>query len=360
VTDYYQQREKQVRDLRENLARIETQFPRDEKLIREARAQLAAAESLYAEQVAARSANQNRRPRLISRVEPEYTADARAKGIKGAVLLAVTVAKDGSVQDVFIKRALFPSLDESAIQAARKMRFEPALQNGEAVSQAITVEFYFSPQAKREYVEQVYDGGDYVDDVRGLRRRKDQEYVAQDERARRQAELTEAAVITMDRAVQIATSKYPGKVLACSLGRDKNGPVFYHVVIIMSEGDKRTTKYVWVSAIDGTIIKTEEEPREVTVSGVMIQGGVLNGKATSLPLPAYPAIARAARASGAVTVQVTINVQGSVVVASAVSGHPLLRDAAVSAARQAKFAPTYLQGQPVYVSGQLIYHFVAQ
>lgn len=89
-----------------------------------------------------------------------------------------------------------------------------------------------------------------------------------------------------------------------------------------------------------------------------ISGGVLNGKATSLPKPAYPPAAKAVGASGSVTVQVLIDESGNVVSASAVSGHPLLRQAAVSAARGAKFSPTKLSGQPVKVSGVITYNFV--
>jgi len=91
-----------------------------------------------------------------------------------------------------------------------------------------------------------------------------------------------------------------------------------------------------------------------------ISGGVLNGKAISLPKPAYPPIARAAHASGTVVVQVTIDENGSVIAAHAVSGHPLLQGAAVGAARQAKFSPTKLSGQPVKVTGVIQYNFVAQ
>ncbi|QYO66445.1 energy transducer TonB [Leptolyngbya sp. 7M] len=69
--------------------------------------------------------------------------------------------------------------------------------------------------------------------------------------------------------------------------------------------------------------------------------------------------ARAVRAEGPVTVQVLIDEDGNVVSASAVSGHPLLRAAAAAAARQAKFSPTMLSGQPVKVSGVITYNFVA-
>ncbi len=91
-----------------------------------------------------------------------------------------------------------------------------------------------------------------------------------------------------------------------------------------------------------------------------ISGGVLNGKAISLPKPAYPPIARQAHASGTVVVQVTIDENGSVISAHAVSGHPLLQGVAVAAARGARFSPTKLSGQPVKVTGVITYNFVAQ
>ena len=91
-----------------------------------------------------------------------------------------------------------------------------------------------------------------------------------------------------------------------------------------------------------------------------ISGGVLNGKAISKPQPVYPPIARAARASGTVVVQITVDEEGNVIAASAVSGHPLLRQSAVSAARQARFSPTLLSGQPVKVTGVVTYNFVLQ
>ena len=97
------------------------------------------------------------------------------------------------------------------------------------------------------------------------------------------------------------------------------------------------------------------EPKRTIVSG-----GMLNGKAISKPAPPYPPIAKAARASGTVTVQIVVDESGRVISASAVSGHPLLRAAAESAARQARFSPTLLSGQPVKVSGVITYNFQLQ
>lgn len=94
--------------------------------------------------------------------------------------------------------------------------------------------------------------------------------------------------------------------------------------------------------------------------GRTVSGGVLNGKATSLPKPPYPPLARQANAAGTVVVQVIVDEKGNVVSATAVSGHPLLRPAAAAAARGAKFSPTLLSGRPVKVSGVITYNFVAE
>ncbi len=89
-----------------------------------------------------------------------------------------------------------------------------------------------------------------------------------------------------------------------------------------------------------------------------ISVGVLNSRALSLPTPAYPAAARAVGASGAVNVQVTVDEKGDVLSATAVSGHPLLRQAAESAARQAKLSPTILSDKAVKVTGVIVYNYV--
>ena len=88
-----------------------------------------------------------------------------------------------------------------------------------------------------------------------------------------------------------------------------------------------------------------------------INGGVLNGKALYLPKPDYPTEAYQAKASGSVVVQVTVDEQGSVIAARAVSGHMLLQGPCVAAARQARFSPTTLMGEPVKVTGVITYHF---
>lgn len=104
-------------------------------------------------------------------------------------------------------------------------------------------------------------------------------------------------------------------------------------------------------------VKIENTPAE---NRAPISDGGLNAKATSLPQPTYPPAAKAVHASGTVTVSVTIDEQGKVISAHALSGHPLLQAAAVAAAWSARFSPTKLSGQPVKVNGVITFNFVAQ
>lgn len=88
-----------------------------------------------------------------------------------------------------------------------------------------------------------------------------------------------------------------------------------------------------------------------------ISGGILNGKALSLPAPTYPLMAKQARAAGIVEVEVVIDITGKVISAKAVKGPPLLLQAAEQAAKQARFTPTLLSGQPVKITGTINYSF---
>ena len=86
-------------------------------------------------------------------------------------------------------------------------------------------------------------------------------------------------------------------------------------------------------------------------------GGVLQGSAIRRAQPMYPPLARAARVSGSVIVEVVVDTEGDVVSARAVSGHPLLKDSSVAAARGWKFTPTLLSGAPVKVIGTVTFNF---
>jgi protein TonB len=105
------------------------------------------------------------------------------------------------------------------------------------------------------------------------------------------------------------------------------------------------------------IVKIDPKKIEPVKEKTIVSGGVVNGKAITLVKPEYSKAAQAVRASGEVKIQVTIDENGNVISASAVSGHPLLKPAAVSAARGSKFSPTFLSNQRVKVTGIIIYNF---
>lgn len=91
-----------------------------------------------------------------------------------------------------------------------------------------------------------------------------------------------------------------------------------------------------------------------------VAGDVSDARALSRPQPPYPPIAKAARVSGPVEVEVVVNESGEVIWAEAVSGHPLLMQAAVAAARQWRFEPAKLRGQPVKVTGLITFTFTLE
>ena len=91
-----------------------------------------------------------------------------------------------------------------------------------------------------------------------------------------------------------------------------------------------------------------------------VSQGVLRGNAISLPQPLYPPLARQIRLQGSVSVQILIDEMGKVISAEVLSGHPMFVPSAKTAAMQARFTPTKLSGNPVKVSGIIVYKFSMQ
>ncbi|HEY7547817.1 MAG TPA: energy transducer TonB, partial [Blastocatellia bacterium] len=89
----------------------------------------------------------------------------------------------------------------------------------------------------------------------------------------------------------------------------------------------------------------------------IVRSIILQGTAINRVYPQYPPLARTANVSGAVVVEVTIDEQGNVAAARVLSGHPLLRDVCLSAARAWKWRPTMLNGSPVKVIGTITFNF---
>jgi TonB family protein len=82
-------------------------------------------------------------PELISKTEPEYTAEARAANLQGTVVLYAEVTPAGDVINPRVIRSLSLGLDEKAIESVRQWKFKPGLKGGQPVTVAATLQVGF-------------------------------------------------------------------------------------------------------------------------------------------------------------------------------------------------------------------------
>ena len=82
-------------------------------------------------------------PRVLFRVEPEYSEVARALRFQGATVLKMVISVNGVARSIRVARRLGYGLDEKAMAAVRKWRFQPGMKNGEPVAVEATIEVNF-------------------------------------------------------------------------------------------------------------------------------------------------------------------------------------------------------------------------
>jgi TonB family protein len=82
-------------------------------------------------------------PSLVSRVDPEYSEEARAEKLDGSVLLSIVVGTDGLAHDINVVKSLGSGLDEKAVQAVQKWHFKPGEKNGQPVNVRAQIEINF-------------------------------------------------------------------------------------------------------------------------------------------------------------------------------------------------------------------------
>jgi TonB family protein len=83
-------------------------------------------------------------PKVIERVEPEDTEEARLASLEGTVQVLCEIGADGSVRDAQIHRGLGLGLDERAVEAVRKWKFAPGTYEGRPIAMQTTVEVEYS------------------------------------------------------------------------------------------------------------------------------------------------------------------------------------------------------------------------
>lgn len=80
---------------------------------------------------------------VISRPEPWYTEEGRQSGVTGTVVLRVVLSSSGEVTYLRAVSGLPRGLTENAMEAARHIKFIPAIKDGHFVSQYIQIEYNF-------------------------------------------------------------------------------------------------------------------------------------------------------------------------------------------------------------------------
>jgi TonB family protein len=84
-------------------------------------------------------------PKVIERVEPEDTDEARLASLEGTVQVLCEIGEDGSLRDVSVKQGLGLGLDEKAVEAVRKWKFAPGTFDGRPIAMQMTVGVGFLP-----------------------------------------------------------------------------------------------------------------------------------------------------------------------------------------------------------------------
>ncbi|HEY6186549.1 MAG TPA: energy transducer TonB [Pyrinomonadaceae bacterium] len=85
-----------------------------------------------------------RKLKIKKKPNPEYTSEAKSGGIQGVVVLRVEFKADGTIGDIQTVRGLPRGLTEKAIEAARLIKFQPEMVNGQPTTKTLTVTYRFS------------------------------------------------------------------------------------------------------------------------------------------------------------------------------------------------------------------------
>jgi TonB family protein len=81
---------------------------------------------------------------IVWKPEPLYTDEARRSRSRGTIVIKAVLSSDGQVTNVRTLNELKDGLTESAVEAARNIRFFPAEKDGKPVSQSVQLEYNFS------------------------------------------------------------------------------------------------------------------------------------------------------------------------------------------------------------------------
>jgi periplasmic protein TonB len=80
-------------------------------------------------------------PKVLRQVQPEHPA--KGFRISGVVLIGMVVSSTGEPKEVHVVKSLDKDIDQSAVDAVMKWRFDPAKKDGKPVAVRVSVEIRF-------------------------------------------------------------------------------------------------------------------------------------------------------------------------------------------------------------------------
>ena len=89
------------------------------------------------------SSEVQKKAKLLDAPAADYPDEARAARTNGEVRLRLVLAADGTVKNIFPMKGLQHGLTEAAMNAARRIKFAPAVRDGKPVSQFETLSYEF-------------------------------------------------------------------------------------------------------------------------------------------------------------------------------------------------------------------------
>ena len=82
-------------------------------------------------------------PKLISKIEPAYTEEARVAKYQGTAVLSIEVGADGLAHNIRVVRGLGFGLDQNAVAAVSQWRFQAGTKDGAPLAVVATIEVNF-------------------------------------------------------------------------------------------------------------------------------------------------------------------------------------------------------------------------
>lgn len=83
-------------------------------------------------------------PKILALPVFQYPESARKNGVEGKMKVSLTLAKNGTVQDVAVEESLPDGVTEAITEELKRLRFEPAKKNGEPVDAKMFFDFTVS------------------------------------------------------------------------------------------------------------------------------------------------------------------------------------------------------------------------